>query len=98
MNNEELKAGTTAQQSDAADVTTSSQNSAKPHVSRSCGLTNEEKAILKALNFVATYDGIITSEDNIKYLLNQAIEKFIPKSRQHLVSVTETVYPVRIKY
>jgi hypothetical protein len=35
MNNEELKAGTTAQQSDAADVPTSSQTIAKPLVSRS---------------------------------------------------------------
>ncbi len=32
MNNKELKDGTTAQQSDAADVTTSSQTIAKPHV------------------------------------------------------------------
>ncbi len=61
-------------------------------------LTNEEKSIIKALNFVATYDGIITSEDDAKFLLQQGIEKFIPKKRQNLVSITETAYPVRIKY
>ena len=34
----------------------------------------------------------------IKFLLKQGIEKFIPKKRRHLVSITETAYPVRIKY
>jgi hypothetical protein len=61
-------------------------------------LTNEEKQAIKVLNFIATYDGIIQSEDEIKYLLKQGIEKFIPKKRRHLVSITETAYPVRIKY
>lgn len=61
-------------------------------------LTNEEKQSIKVLNFIATYDGVIQSEDEIKYLLKQGIEKFIPKKRQHLVSITETAYPVRIKY
>lgn len=61
-------------------------------------LTNEEKQAIKVLNFIATYDGVIQSEDEIKYLLNEGVKKFIPKKRQHLVSVTETAYPVRIKY
>ena len=61
-------------------------------------LTNEEKQAIKVLNFIATYDGVIQSEDEIKYLLKQGIEKFIPKKRRHLVSITETAYPVRIKY
>jgi flagellar assembly factor FliW len=61
-------------------------------------LTNEEKQAIKVLNFIATYDGVIESEDEIKYLLKQGIEKFIPKKRRHLVSITETAYPVRIKY
>jgi hypothetical protein len=61
-------------------------------------LTNEEKQTIKVLNFIATYDGVIQSEDEIKYLLKQGIEKFIPKRRRHLVSITETAYPVRIKY
>lgn len=61
-------------------------------------LTNEEKQSIKVLNFIATYDGVIQSEDEIKYLLKQGVEKFIPKKRQHLVSITETAYPVRIKY
>ena len=61
-------------------------------------LTNEEKQAIKVLNFIATYDGVIQSEDEIKYLLEQGIEKFIAKKRRHLVSITETAYPVRIKY
>ncbi len=61
-------------------------------------LTNEEKQAIKVLNFIATYDGVIQSDDEIKYLLKQGIEKFIPKKRRHLVSITETAYPVRIKY
>lgn len=61
-------------------------------------LTNEEKQAIKVLNFIATYDGVIESEDEIKYLLKQGIEKFIPKKRRHLVSITETAYPIRIKY
>lgn len=61
-------------------------------------LTNEEKQAIKVLNFIATYDGVIESEDEIKYLLKQGIEKFIPKEHRHLVSITETAYPVRIKY
>ena len=61
-------------------------------------LTNEEKQAIKVLNFIATYDGVIESEDEIKYLLKQGIEKFIPKKRRHLVSITKTAYPVRIKY
>lgn len=61
-------------------------------------LTNEEKQAIKVLNFIATYDGIIQTEDEIKYLLKQGIEKFIPKKRRHLVSITETAYPIRIKY
>lgn len=61
-------------------------------------LTNEEKQAIKVLNFIATYDGVIKSEDEIEYLLKQGIEKFIPKKRRHLVSITETAYPVRIKY
>ena len=42
-------------------------------------LTDNEKQSIKVLNFIATYDGIIQSEDEIKYLLKQGIEKFIPK-------------------
>lgn len=61
-------------------------------------LTDTEKQAIKALNFMATFDGIIQSEDDIKYMLQQGIEKFIPKKRRHLVSITETAYPVRIKY
>ena len=61
-------------------------------------LTKEEKAIIKALNFVASHDGIIQSEGEIKYILQQGIEKLIAKKRQHLVSITQTSYPIRIKY
>lgn len=61
-------------------------------------LTTEEKQSIKVLNFIATYDGIIESEDEIRYLLKQGIDKFIAKKRRHLVSLTETAYPIRIKY
>lgn len=60
-------------------------------------LTDEEKQAIKVLNFTATHDGIIQSEDDIKYLLNRGIEKFIPKKRRHLVYIAET-YPIKIKY
>ena len=60
-------------------------------------LTNEDKAIIKALNYVATMDGIISSEDEIKYILNMGIDKFIPKSKKHLVSVSKNAYPIKIK-
>ena len=61
-------------------------------------LTDQEKQSIKALNFIAKFDGIIQSEDDIKYILKQGIDKFIPKKRQHLVSITESAYPIRIKY
>ena len=61
-------------------------------------LTNEEKQSIKVLNFIATYDGVIQSEDEIKFILKQGIKKFIAKKRQHLVSITETAYPIRIEY
>lgn len=61
-------------------------------------LTDKEKQSIRTLNYIATFDGVIESEDEIKYLLNEGIKKFITPKRQHLVSITETAYPVRIKY
>ena len=58
-------------------------------------LTSEERHALNVLNYIVTYDGIITSEDEIKYLLQQGIEKFIAKKRQHLVRIRES-YPIKI--
>ncbi len=60
-------------------------------------LTDQEKQSIKVLNFIATYDGIITSEDEIKYILVQGIDKFISKKRKDLVSITDS-YPITIKY
>lgn len=60
-------------------------------------LTNEERQAIKTLNFVASFDGIITDESEIRYILNQGVEKFIPNKRRHLVSITDTAYPIRIK-
>lgn len=60
-------------------------------------LTDKEKQSIKTLNFIAGYDGIIEDDGDIKYLLQQGIEKFISKKRQYLVSVTETAYPIKIK-
>lgn len=60
-------------------------------------LTDKERQSIRALNYIATFDGIIESEDDIKYLLNEGIKKFIAPKRQNLVSITETAYPVRIR-
>lgn len=61
-------------------------------------LTDKEKQSIKALNYIATFDGIIQSDDDIRFILNQGIIKFIAPKRQHLVSLTESAYPIRIKY
>ena len=60
-------------------------------------LTNKEKQSIRVLNFAATYDGMM-DENDIRFLLEQGIKKFVSKNRQHLVSITETAYPMRIKY
>ena len=60
-------------------------------------LTENEKHSIKVLNFILSYDGIIQSENEIIYLLEQGIEKFIAKKRRHLVSVAETAYPIKIR-
>lgn len=61
-------------------------------------LTHKEKQCIRVLNFVATFDGIIQDEEEIKYILKKGIEKYIPKSRRHLVSISENTYPIRIYY
>lgn len=61
-------------------------------------LTSEEKKIIRVFNFVAEYDGIIEHEEDVKFLLEEGVKKFIPKGRRHLVSITETAYPIRLKY
>jgi transaldolase len=61
-------------------------------------LTEKEKQSIRTLNFIAEFDGIIEKEEDIKYLLNEGIKKFIAPKRQYLVSLTETAYPIRIKY
>jgi hypothetical protein len=61
-------------------------------------LTNDEKTAIRTLNYVATFDGVIKSEEEIKYLLQQGIEKLIPKKRQHLCKISQTTYPIKIKY
>lgn len=59
-------------------------------------LTNEEKHAVKVLNHIALYDGIIRDENDIIFLLEKGIEKFIPKKRRHLVSIAKTAYPIKI--
>lgn len=59
-------------------------------------LTKQEKQSIRVLNFAATFDGIIQSEDDIKFLLVRGIKKFITPKRHHLVRITETAYPVKI--
>lgn len=61
-------------------------------------LTDKEKQSIKALNYMATFDGIIDSEDDIRYMLERGVEKFIAKKRRHLVSITKKAYPIRIYY
>ena len=58
-------------------------------------LSIKEKQSIRVLNFAATYDGIM-SNNEIKWMLRMGIEKFICKSRRHLVSITKTAHP-RIK-
>ncbi len=45
-------------------------------------LTDSEKQSIKVLNFVATFDGVIETEEEIRYVLQQGIDKFIPKKRR----------------
>ena len=59
-------------------------------------LTEKEKQAIRVLNYIATFDGLIINEDDIRYLLNAGIDKFIFKKRQHLVSITEKAYPISI--
>lgn len=59
-------------------------------------LTENEKQAIRTLNYIATFDGIITNENDIIFLLNVGINKFISPKRQCLVSVNETAYPIRI--
>jgi len=61
-------------------------------------LTDKEKQSIRTLNYITTFDGVIESEDEIKYLLNEGVKKFIAPKRQYLVTITETAYPIRIKY
>ena len=59
-------------------------------------LTNEERQTVKVFNYIATYDGIIESEQDIHYLLEQGIKNFIPVKRRHLVKINRNIYPMRI--
>ena len=61
-------------------------------------LTDKEKQAIKVLNYTATFDGIIHDENDIRFMLQNGIEKFISKKRHHLVSITKSAYPIRIKY
>ncbi len=60
-------------------------------------LTDREKQSIMALNHIVTFDGIITDENDIKYLLTEGINRVVAKKRRHLVCITETDCPIRIK-
>jgi len=60
-------------------------------------LTDKEKQSIKVLNFIASFDGFIESEDDRRSILQYGIEKFIAKKRRLLVSITKNAYPIRIK-
>jgi hypothetical protein len=61
-------------------------------------LTEKEKQSIRTLNYIAQFDGVIQDESDIRYLLNEGIKKFITPKRQHLATITDTAYPIRIKY
>lgn len=60
-------------------------------------LTEKEKTVIQVLNYIATFDGLITNEDDRRYILETSIQRFIPKKRRKLLSITETAYPIKIK-
>lgn len=45
-------------------------------------LTANEKQSIKILNFIASYDGIIVDKEDMFFLMQQGVEKFISKRRQ----------------
>jgi hypothetical protein len=61
-------------------------------------ITEKEKAMIKAINFICSYDGIIRDDSDIVFLLKESIRNLIPKRRQHLFKVDENSYPIKIKY
>lgn len=61
-------------------------------------LTVNEKKTIQVLNFIATFDGIITNEHDMIYILQHGIENFISPKKRHLVTIDDNVYPIKIKY
>lgn len=59
-------------------------------------LTPKQITHIKTLNYIATYDGVIENEDDMVYLLDKGIEKFIPKNKRHLVKINTSRYPIGI--
>jgi len=59
-------------------------------------LTPTQISAIKTLNYVASFDGIIYSEADIEYLLEKGVEKFIPKTKRHLVNININRYPMGI--
>lgn len=59
-------------------------------------LSETERKAISVLNFIATYDGLLGAAE-IKYVLGCGIEKFIPKKKRHLVSISENSYPIKIR-
>lgn len=62
------------------------------------GLSPKDITTIKALNFVAQYDGIIRNQSEIIYILECGIEKLIAKKKRHLVSIDRNSYPIRIRF
>jgi len=99
MNNEEQKAEITAQQSDAADVTTSSQTIAKPNVGGSfCQVrfTKVQDSLWYSLSDVVNFlveKKAISANRNIDFFIRKSIAKSNIKSNAHynfnqLLSIT----------
>lgn len=60
-------------------------------------LIDKEKQSIRVLNYVATFEDNINSE-NVWSILHHGIEKFIDKDRRQLVTINSSKNPKRIEY
>jgi hypothetical protein len=59
-------------------------------------LTIRENTAIDVVNELLTYDGIITSEEERRYLAELLLAKFVSKKKIGLLRITETAYPMRV--
>jgi len=58
--------------------------------------SEQENVALKVLNYIASFDGIIRDEEEIKFILNEGIKKFISKKNRKFLKVINS-YPIKIR-